>query len=121
MLTLFPTVAFIQRSSDPSRFEVPTLRHIHTFASRVYTSLYPVTIEDGVAMTDIDCRFRDPEQDIQILYLHTKGVSYRERHVAVEDWTRMMLYFLIEEHRRCFHLLASGDFDAVGKKRGQQK
>eukprot|EP01036_Dinobryon_divergens_P033637 gene33637-43472_t len=117
MLTRFPTVAFIQRSADPSRFEVPTLRHIHTFASRVYTSLYPrppATIEDGVDIIDSDSRFRDPEQDIQILYLHTKGVSYREKHVAVEDWTRMMLYFLIEEHRRCFHLLASGDFDAVG-------
>jgi hypothetical protein len=133
MLTLFPTVVFIHRSSDPSRFEVPTLRHIHTFASRVFASLYnpdtpaipgAVAVEGEVPGFDSHSSsssssasrpgFRDPEQDIQILYLHTKGVSYRERHAAVEDWTRMMLYFLVEEHRRCFHLLASGEFDAVG-------
>jgi len=123
MLTLFPTVVFIHRSSDPSRFEVPTLRHIHTFASRVFASLYAPPVVPGEVEVEREREvpgfnahsgFRDPKQDIQILYLHTKGVSYRERHAAVEDWTRMMLYFLVEEHRRCFHLLASGEFDAVG-------
>eukprot|EP01036_Dinobryon_divergens_P026005 gene26005-34606_t len=98
ILVQFPTVTFIQRSSDPSRFEVPTLRHLHTFAS-------------GVSAIQND---GDPEQDVQILYLHTKGVTYQDRHPVVTDWTNMMLYFMVEEHRRCFHLLASGEFDTVG-------
>lgn len=99
ILVQYPTVSFIQRSSDPSRFEVPTLRHLHTFASRVVTAIH----YDG-----------DPEQDVQILYLHTKGVTYQDRHPVMTDWANLMLYFMVEEHRRCFHLLASGEFDTVG-------
>ena len=108
MVTKYPKVAFIQRSSDSSRFEVPTLRHLHSFATKAFQSLYFTTPSDNKST------ILTPEQDIQILYLHTKGVSYKDSHIGVTDWTRMMLYFTVEEHRRCFHLLASGDFDAVG-------
>lgn len=98
----FPKVTFIQRTSDTSRFEIPTLRHLHAFASR---------FEEGrLASGDYD----DEEDVMQVLYLHTKGVSYKKSHVGVVDWTNMMLYFMVEQHRRCFHLLASGEFDAIG-------
>lgn len=50
----------------------------------------------------------------QILYLHTKGVSYKQIYQQIEDWRNFMLYFLIDKHQTCYHLLASGEFDAIG-------
>ncbi len=49
-----------------------------------------------------------------MLYLHTKGVSYEEVHPQVEDWRNMMMYFLVERHASCIHLLQSGEIDCVG-------
>eukprot|EP00597_Dinobryon_sp_UTEXLB2267_P000306 CAMPEP_0170072506 /NCGR_PEP_ID=MMETSP0019_2-20121128/10128_1 /TAXON_ID=98059 /ORGANISM="Dinobryon sp., Strain UTEXLB2267" /LENGTH=326 /DNA_ID=CAMNT_0010281513 /DNA_START=325 /DNA_END=1305 /DNA_ORIENTATION=- len=98
MRASFPKVTFIQRSSDTSRFEVSTMRHISSFVKAVTSQISPLS----------------PELDVQILYLHTKGVSYQDNHVGVVDWRNMMLYFMVEQHRRCYHLLASGEFDAVG-------
>ena len=51
---------------------------------------------------------------VQVLYIHTKGVSYQVRHPPIDDWTNMMIYFLVERHRRAFHLLSSGEFQAAG-------
>ena len=51
---------------------------------------------------------------MQVLYIHTKGVSYQVRHPPIDDWTNMMVYFLVERHRRAFHLLSSGEFQAAG-------
>ena len=92
----YKSVNFIQRSSDKSLFEMPTLRHIAHFARSVTN---PAT---------------DPEREVQVLYLHTKGVSYLVRHPPIDDWIRLMLYFAVEQHRRAFHLLSSGEFLAVG-------
>ena len=41
-------------------------------------------------------------------------MSYQVRHPPIDDWTSMMVYFLIERHRRAFHLLSSGEFQAAG-------
>jgi len=98
MKNKFPKVTFIQRSSDTSLFEVSTMRHISTFAKRVTPQAAHLS----------------PEEDVHILYLHTKGVSYQDTHVGVVDWRNMMLYFMVEQHKRSYHLLASGEFDAVG-------
>ena len=90
---LYPTVLHIHRASDTNRFEIPTLRHIQHFARALHAK----------------------EADhVNILYLHTKGVSYKEEYRPVIDWRRMMLYFLVEKHETCLHLLASGDIDTLG-------
>jgi len=55
-------------SEDVSLFEIPTLNKIKQFS--------------------ID------NPDCYILYLHTKGLSYKFENVFVNDWIDMMLYFL---------------------------
>lgn len=51
-------------------------------------------------------------EDFDVLYLHTKGVSYQPKNPNVEDWIAYMLYFLVERHETCLNLLK--DNDAVG-------
>jgi hypothetical protein len=43
--------------------------------------------------------------DVQILYIHTKGVGYREDFQQVQDWRQVMLHFTVTLHQRCYHLL----------------
>ena len=47
-----------------------------------------------------------------ILYLHTKGVSYNYLHNNLNDWINLMLYFLIEKHDECLKLL--NNYDTIG-------
>ena len=39
---------------------------------------------------------------------------YYDSYLQIDDWRNMMLYFLVELHRVCFHLLSSEQFDALG-------
>jgi hypothetical protein len=80
-------------------FEVPTLR-VMSFVSQYLSS----HSGDG----------GERRQEYQILYLHTKGVSYNVAYPQIEDWVDMMLYFLVDKHTTCYHLLASMEFDVVG-------
>jgi hypothetical protein len=83
-------------SEDTSYFEVPTIRIMQEVVELFHLS-YPID-----------------HYQINILYLHTKGVSYRETYPQIEDWRHFMLYFLVEQHERCLHLLYSEEFDALG-------
>jgi hypothetical protein len=80
-------------------FEVPSLR-IMSFVSQYFSS----HSRDDTAR----------KQEHQILYLHTKGVSYNFDYPQIEDWVDMMLYFLVQKHASCYHLLASMEFDLIG-------
>ena len=46
-----------------------------------------------------------------VLYIHSKNVRYKND--CVEDWSRMLSYFVIKHHRTCQHLLQNG-YDVVG-------
>ena len=51
-----------------------------------------------------------------ILYLHTKGISYIKntpRYNNVNDWIDLMTYFLIEKHNTCLSILKK-KYDTVG-------
>lgn len=87
-------VEWVQVHEAIHYFEVPTLRIIHSLAKHLVLA--------------------QPDVDTQLLYLHTKGVSYRAVHPQVEDWRHMMMHFLIERHTTCLHLLQSGEIDCVG-------
>jgi hypothetical protein len=50
----------------------------------------------------------------QVLYMHTKGVSYEISHPQIDNWIDLMLYHLVDRYRSCDHILQSGEFDAVG-------
>ena len=49
-----------------------------------------------------------------ILYLHTKGISFSDNYQEENDWIDMMLYFLVEEHKVCIDKLDTTDINAVG-------
>lgn len=46
-----------------------------------------------------------------ILYIHSKNVRYKND--CVEDWSRMLSYFVIKHHDICKNILRQG-YDAVG-------
>lgn len=56
--------------------------------------------------------FSKYHQNANILYLHTKGVSYKYEYSQVDDWRNMMMYFLVEKHNVCIELLDT--YDTVG-------
>ena len=58
-------------------------------------------------------RFSENNKDSYVLYLHTKGNSYPNARQEINDWTNMMLYFLVENHEDCFRAL-DGAHDTVG-------
>ena len=66
-------IKIINYSEDTSLYELETLKYIHLFS------------------------INNPNCDI--LYLHTKGVSYNDKVESMQalilDWTNMMLYFLL--------------------------
>ena len=77
-------VDIIEYSDNISLFEIPTINILHSFC------------------------VRNPES--KVLYLHTKGVSYKTVPEPVVDWRNMMLYFLINND--CIKLL--DEYDIVG-------
>jgi len=96
-LLTFEKAIFIHVSNDSSLFEVPTLRLLHRISTEIVS-------KKGAAAASTT----------QLLYMHTKGVSYSTVYSQIEDWVNMMLHFLVEKHRMCYHLLASDEFDAIG-------
>jgi len=47
------------------------------------------------------------------LYVHSKGIT-RPNHVQVENWRKLMTYFLIHQWRHCVRILCQWNADAVG-------
>eukprot|EP01040_Poterioochromonas_malhamensis_P007581 gene7581-8184_t len=78
-------------SHDTSFFEVPTMKIIQESFQLLNTNI-----------------------TMNILYLHTKGVSYREIYAQIDDWRHFMLYFLVERYKVCLSLLESGEYDSLG-------
>jgi hypothetical protein len=104
-------ILWIQRSDDITQFEIPTVRHLHYFAQKVHELIMN---EDEIRIL-LASQIIDRLKKTQILYLHTKGVSYHSSHSnTIRDWRNMMLHFLVDEHKKCTHLLSSNRFDAVG-------
>jgi len=90
----YPMVDWIEVHHDTSYFEIPTLRLIRKLG---------IYLQNHYA-----------DKNAQILYLHTKGVSYRGLYPQIEDWRDMMLYFLVDKYPSCYHLLRSEEIDAIG-------
>lgn len=72
-------IYIINYSDDNLLFEIPTINLIYTF-SYIY-------------------------KNVNLLYLHTKGISYNNLYDNIKDWINMMLYYLVEEYNNCFELL----------------
>ncbi len=74
-------------SDNPKLYEIPTINKIHQFSKE-----------------NTNCN---------ILYLHTKGISYDDNDQKENDWIDMMLYFLVEKFDLCLEKLQQG-IQAVG-------
>ena len=83
-------VIVINCSNDTSLFEIPTLKLMHSYC-------------------------KEQPQNTNILYLHTKGISYpigTPIYDNVQDWINYMLYFLLNKHETCIKMLK--EYDTVG-------
>jgi len=55
--------------------------------------------------------FCENNDNCKILYLHTKGITHKSNK-CIEDWTNMMLYFLLQKSNECAQLLET--YDTIG-------
>ena len=78
-------IEIINYSDNTDLYEIPTINLIHTF-----------------------CENND---DCEILYLHTKGITH-PYYKQIVDWRNMMLYFLVNKCTDCFELLKT--YDTIG-------
>ena len=84
-------VKYIYADTSCENFEIPTFQSMVSFIKN-----------------------ENLHKDSHILYMHTKGASYIDIPRAVNDWRDYMLYFVVDLHEKCSHLLLSGEFDVVG-------
>jgi hypothetical protein len=53
------------------------------------------------------------DEEFNVLYLHSKGVTYNGTQPRIEDWVEYLTYFNIDNHQLCLDHLQSGA-DVVG-------
>lgn len=109
---------FVHRSTDIARFEVPTLRAVHYFSKLVQTlrerqQRYQQRQGSDIAGAGTHGAPPPPPLAVttSILYLHTKGISYKAgaEPPQVGDWRRFMTYFVVEQHALCLSLLETSN------------
>ena len=69
-------------SDNPGLYEIPTINKLHEFSKE--------------------------NNNCNILYLHTKGISYDDNNQRENDWIDMMLFFLVEQYNTCIKKLQEG-------------
>lgn len=74
-------------------FELPTLRLLHRLS--IFLS-------------------SERRLDTHVLYLHTKGASYENVLLEMEEWRNAMIYPLVYKSKNCYHLLQSEVIDTIG-------
>lgn len=82
-------IVVINYSEDASLFENATMKQVITFSK----------IHD----------------DYNVLYMHTKGVSYKQDHYfyqGILSWINFMMYCLVDHSDKCVDLLS--DYDTIG-------
>jgi GR25 family glycosyltransferase involved in LPS biosynthesis len=83
-------IKLINFSENTQLWEMPTLKIMHYFATQ-------------------------QTEKVNILYLHTKGISYNKGssiYENVQDWINYMMYFLVDKHYECLTMLDT--YDTVG-------
>jgi len=79
--TVWVKLKIIFKSNNLKLYERPTLQHLRVSSEK--------------------------EEDFNVLYLHTKGISYKNLNLSnnIKAWVNMMLYFLVEKYENCLKLL----------------
>ena len=83
---------FINNIGDP----LPTTLGTH-FTNVEITNYSPNKLLYEVPTINKIKQFAENNPDTNILYIHTKGVSYEDSYVEETDWINMMLYFLLKK------------------------
>ena len=83
-----PKVTILFQHDSLDLWEVVTINTLHTYAKE------------------------NPEEEFQVLYLHSKGVRHNSRNPNVNDWVQYLTYFNIYQWSGCISLLDTND--AVG-------
>ena len=91
--SLYPSVKFFQVYHKGTYFELPTLRLLHRLS--IFLS-------------------SERRLDTHVLYLHTKGASYENVLLEMEEWRNAMIYPLVYKSKNCYHLLQSEVIDTIG-------
>jgi len=86
-------------------FADPKTRIIYTSSNRNHWEAYTINLLFDYAMLH-------PDEEFQVLYLHSKGVRYNGRNQNVTDWTAYMTHFTVDQNELCRQALL--EYDAVG-------
>jgi hypothetical protein len=92
-----PKITIVRRSHDVTVYETSTLNLLHEHAQR---------------------------EEFNVLYVHTKGVSYgpdSDRFANVRDWVEYLGHFNIYRHRTCRALLHTHDAVGVNLQGGENE
>ena len=88
LLQMHPKLKLKQHTTDIRLYESFTLNDLHQWAQ---------------------------SNDSNVLYIHSKGVSYNNWMFGhIWNWRKLMEYFLIEQHENCIDLLDNQNKDAIG-------
>lgn len=87
-------VRFEHVSTDIARFEIPTIQRIQYFSKLVQY------LRRGELAS---------HSDTNVLYMHTKGVSYKQEPEQIRHWRELMTYFLVDEYAVSLGLLDADD------------
>ncbi len=115
----YPEILYVFVSRDTSFFETPTLRIMQWLAHHLINTHYPeakVFVQGSDELIKGKRRYApNPTINVpQILYLHTKGVSYADLYPQIEEWRNFAMYYMIERHETNYHMLKSGKYDVIG-------
>lgn len=80
--SIHPKIRVVNYSTDPTTFEIPTIREMYSFAK-----LHP---------------------NYKLLYLHTKGISRPKECITkhpIRSWVDFMLYCTVDKYNICLQLL----------------
>lgn len=103
----YPDVTFIHLSDDQSFGELPSLRVVQALARYLTTSLLSSSDDQHNLYKDVEV------EPVHILYMRTLSTEFQNVHNSLEDWRNLLLYYLVEEHWSCFHLIESREIDVV--------
>ncbi len=86
----------------------------NAYNNKIIINNYSSNIElQEIPTINLIKKYSAVNKNVNILYLHTKGVRYSNDNKKQNDWIDMMLYFLCDLHNECIDKLLNG-YDCIG-------
>jgi hypothetical protein len=123
-LAKYPDIFYVFVSEDISFFETPSLRTIQWLSQYLMETYFNDSASVYVSPSGNyhnqkskkhrNKQFASQSTVPQLLYLHTKGISYANLYPQIEEWRNFAMHFMIEQHKANYHILQSGKYDVIG-------